>query len=206
MFFDSMILSDLIRHRYWMKGPSHDGLITGWVQEVDGTELTLSLSMNDEVVTAPNQVFICSISSPIGNTQFRCRVLHRQGESLRVLIESGIHLAESKEGARTLLNGSVIVHYQGEQIMAELVDVSARGMGIRAPFAFPPSTKVSCSLDVKGSKVEISATVMYSHQEAGGNFRSGLRLASLDRLTAAWWSRLTSDGAEAMRREDEEAS
>lgn len=175
-------------HRIALQSPKMPQLMSGWITRAEGT--VIEVTLNAPASVAKDDTLIGSVIYQQVNAQFRCKVCKLEDMVLEVTIDSRINMAETEADSRLRTNLEQTMILDGEQILVNVKDVSIHGLGILAPVPLNKGQAVEVLLDIEGNEVRLPCVAKYVEKESDTsiNFRIGLRISTIDRLTRARWN------------------
>lgn len=182
-----MDLSLFDRHRFWIKSLKTGVTSSGWIATDDSEYL--KLSFNTAIPEEPEDRWIVSVTTTSGTFQFLLRLIEVDGLTASGKIDSRMNLIEATETPRYLHSKSETIVIDGERMLAEVVDISQGGVGLKVPFAIPIGSIVEVEIEDENGPIMISGSVVQTFQDPADTmfYRSGVALAPMNRLVQAQW-------------------
>lgn len=181
-------------HRIALQSPKMPQLLSGWITRAEGT--VIEVKLNNPSPVEAGDILIGSVIYQQVNAQFRCKAIKLEENLLEISIDSRINMADTDADSRLQTNLEQTLILDGEQILVTVKDVSIHGLGILAPVPLNKGQAVEVLLDIEGNEVRLPCTAKYVEKESEEsiNFRIGLRISAIDRLTRARWNAFLASG------------
>lgn len=182
-----MDLSLFDRHRFWIKSLKTGATSSGWIAADDSEHL--KLTFNTPIPEESEDRWIVSVTTTSGTFQFLIRLFDIDGLTASGKIDSRMNLIEATETPRYLHQKSETIVIDGERMLADVVDISPGGVGLKVPFAIPVGSTVEIEIEDELGPIQLSGSVVQTFQDPADSmfFRSGVALSPMSRLVHAQW-------------------
>lgn len=177
--------------RAWLQRIEDAKIFSGWVQNLAQHDAVIETTACSDL-RAGDEFMVQAFGHGECAT-FKARLRLCNGALGSFAIEGRIRFLRSKEEPRLLVYGLVAqVEDEYAPFEARVVDISPSGVGLLASVPIEKGAKVRLSLTSPVGQVEASGVVRYSRQLSDGpaEFRIGVKLDKLDRLSQARWNKL----------------
>ncbi len=187
-------------------------LFSGWVSFLSSKVCVVSVE--DDVKIFPGQRFLFQVFGRDATATFEARLEVGSGTLLAFALTSSIRNTAGGEEMRLRvqrisaqiftcpvpaheggdmpeMNLGVVPENLGE---AQVVDISAKGLGFVATRAFAKEDRLLLMLDTPWGQTECTAQVRYC-KPSGKGFRVGVQILDMDRLNTGRYSRLLQSAA-----------
>ena len=164
---------------------------SGWVTDLDDTELRVRLNVSGEC--EPGDQFLVEIFGNDVNCSFKAGLSVSFDNQAYLTILSPVQYRQATESARLSVSdmfGNVVT--EESEIDVRVVDISRHGMGMIVRIPLPKGSQFSYKVISPVGELHGQAQVRYCRLDPSGNglYRIGARIMDLTRVEQAKWNRL----------------
>ena len=167
---------------------------SGWVKVVDGSTITVHINSSRQVELG--SCYHVEASAPSDRLQFLTVCVGVDLPLTILQITSTVSRAELEAESRKLLHGVVgTILIDGNQISIEVADVSEQGLGVQSREVVETGRGVELNLQTPHGPIQCLCQVRHCRvsPEILGEYRVGLKILHIDRLSRARWGRILGD-------------
>jgi len=164
---------------------------SGWVMEMGGD--SASVLLNDSTSMEVGNILVGEVCGRDNRALIDAVVSTVEEDLVSLGFRRTPRYEVARECSRTLVRNVIgNLCYQGEVVDVQVLDVSAKGIGLLTYAPLQPGDRVNISLESPHGPIKVGGQVRYCRPDAKriGLYRAGLFVDELGRLDRARWQKL----------------